>query len=111
MLLQCAGRACASIAALAALGCELKYATDGSATAAGTDRGRVLTAMDAELIAAVSTSPRSAATLNVAANTAGVAIATPTGSRIFWSDAAFDQALMKGERIERTATMEVYGYE
>ena len=39
---------------LIALGCEIRYATDGTSGTAGMDRGRALAAMDAELAAAIS---------------------------------------------------------
>src|SRR5260221_343426 len=45
---------------LFAMQCEVHYSTDGSAGSGGMDRGRLLAGMDAELAAAVSTTPQSA---------------------------------------------------
>ena len=66
--------------------------------------------MDAELLAAVNLSPQNAAVNDVSEGAAG-AVNTATGARVFWSDAALGTAVMRGERVERTATLEVFGYE
>ena len=96
---------------LMVLGCEVTYATDGSAGAGGMDRGRALGAMDAELIAAVSTSPQNAVAVTLSEAVAGAAVTAPTGTRVFWSDVLLGNALLRGARVERTAKLEVYGYE
>ena len=96
---------------LTVLGCEVKYATDGSAEAAGMDRGRALGAMDAELVAAICNAPQHAAAVTVNEAVAGAAVQMPTGTQVFWSDLVLGDALLRGERVERTATVEVYGYE
>lgn len=81
---------------LAGLGCEVRYATDGTAGSAGMDRGRALAAMDEELSKALGAEPRSAAKAD--------------GTRVFWGACSYAAAVMRGERMERTATVEVYGY-
>ena len=96
---------------LVVLGCELKYATDGTAAAAGMDRGRALAAMDAELIAALATAPGNAAAVTVSEAVEGAATLTLAGTQVFWSDVRLGGAALRGERMERTATVEVYGYE
>lgn len=93
---------------LVALLCEIRYATDGSVGAVGMDRGRALAAMDAELLAAASAEPRAADALVFAGAGAG---GTPSGlGRIFWGDLAFGAAVIRAERMERVAEIEVFGY-
>ncbi len=88
----------AESAGLVAATCEVRYATDGLAGGAGMNRGRALAAMDEELRAAVNGAPQWAQV-------------TPGGARVFWSDVAFGAVAMRSERMERTATVEVFGYE
>jgi hypothetical protein len=96
---------------LIALTCEVRYATDGSSGATGLDRGRSLAAMDAELAAAVAATPQAAPTLAIAEIVGGgAATGTATGTNIFWGDVNFGKALMRGERMERTAEIEVFSY-
>jgi hypothetical protein len=91
--------------------CEIGYATDGAAGTGGMDRGRALAAMDAELATAVSAAPQSVPLLAVAEIAGGGAsVQTATGTNVFWGDVAFAPAVMRGERMERTATVEVYSY-
>lgn len=96
---------------LIGLRCEIRYATDGSSGLAGLDRGRLLAAMDAELMAAISTAPQSASSLGIAEIAGGGASTqTTTGTQVFWGDIAFKPTVMRGERMERTAELEVYSY-
>jgi hypothetical protein len=96
---------------LIALHCEIRYATDGSSGMAGLDRGRALAAMDAELANAIATSPQSALALAISEIAGGGASSEPlTGTRVFWGGVAFKPAVMRGERMERTAEVEVYSY-
>jgi hypothetical protein len=96
---------------LLAIGCEIRYATDGTAGLAGMDRGRALAAMDAELVAAISAAPQSACSSLVAEVAGGGASTEPmTGTNVFWGDVTFKPAVMRGERMERTAELEVFSY-
>ena len=102
-------------AALVSATCEIRYATDGSGAglggAAGLDRGRSLAAMDGELMAAVGANPQMAAAVAVSEIAGGGASTlTPTGTNVFWGDVKFKPAVMRGERMERTAEVEVFGY-
>ena len=90
---------------LVTLQCEIRYATDGNSGNGGMDRGRLLSAMDAELASAVGTAPQNAPKLNYAA-TAPTSMAT----NIFWGDLTFDSVTVNGERLERTATIDVFTY-
>jgi hypothetical protein len=97
--------------ALTTLTCEIRYASDGSAGAAGLDRGRALAAMDAELASALAMPPQHAPALAVAeVGAGGSSSTTPAGTNIFWGEPTFAPLVMRGERLERTAHVEVFGY-
>jgi hypothetical protein len=92
--------------------CEIRYATDGDSGNGGMDRGRLLSGMDGELVAAVSAAPQNVPKMNYVAAAGGsglgpVAMAT----NVFWSDAVFGAAVVNGERLERVATVEVFSYQ
>ncbi len=97
---------------LVALRCEIQYATDGSAASGGMDRGRLMAAMDAELIAAVNAAPQNTMKMNYvgAAGGSGVA-AVAMGTNVFWGDVSFGPLTTKDERLERMATVEVFAYQ
>lgn len=89
-----------------ALECAIHYATDGSPANAGMDRGRLLAAMDAELTAALAQHPHTAPKLNY--NTT-----PPTNmvTNIFWADPIFGSLITTGERLARTANVQVFAYQ
>ena len=91
--------------------CEIRYATDGTAGMAGLDRGRALGAMDAELMAAIALAPQSAGA-DLVAEIAGGGASTVmvAGTRVFWGGLTLKPAVMKNERLERTAEVEVFCY-
>jgi hypothetical protein len=96
---------------LCTLTCEIRYATDGTTGLGGMDRGRSLAAMDAELVTAISAAPQSASALAIAEVAGGGASTqTATGTNVFWGDVSFKPAVMRGERMERTAEVEVFSY-
>ena len=96
---------------LVMLACEIGYASEGSSLAAGLDRGRALAAMDAELADALATTPMNAPAVQIAEVAGGgSSTSTATGSNVFWSDADFGSVVTRGERLERTAQVEVFGY-
>ncbi len=97
---------------LVTLTCEIGYASDGTTGGAGMDRGRALAAMDAELAAALTTIPMNTAGTLLAeiAGGGGISVATATGTQVFWGDAAFAPVVARGERLERSALVEVFGY-
>ena len=91
--------------------CEVRYATDGTPGAAGIDRGRTLAAMDAEFAEAVLTSPMNAPAMAFAETTGGgSSTALATGYNIFWGNPVFGPVVTRGERLERIAEVEVFGY-
>lgn len=91
---------------LVTLGCEFRYATDGTSDHAGMDRGRLLAGMDAELLTAVGQAPQNAPKSTFVS---GAAVALNT--KVFWSDVVFLPAVVKNERLERTATVTVWSYQ
>ncbi|HXE07756.1 MAG TPA: hypothetical protein VN612_07660 [Acidobacteriaceae bacterium] len=95
---------------LAAMTCAITYATDGTSGNAAMDRGRLLSAMDAELAAALIQTPRCAPKLNYSAAGVGVAPAV-MGTNIFWADPVFGAVTTSDERLERTATVQVFDYQ
>jgi hypothetical protein len=88
------------------LECSIRYATDGSEANGGMDRGRALSAMDAELAAALSAAPHAVPKMDY---TATPPAQMPTN--IFWSDPVFSATTTRNERLERTATVQVFGYQ
>lgn len=93
-----------------AMECTIQYATDGSPGGGGLDRGRMLAAMDAELASALGAEPHAVPKLNYA-NAGNGGYVTPTGTNIFWADPVFAVTAAVGERLERTATVQVYAYQ
>lgn len=91
---------------LASLRCEIIYATAGNSGNGGMDRGRLLSAMDAELLAALSAVPQHVQKQRYSATSAPTAMQTC----IFWSDVALAPAQIDGELLERTATVDVFSY-
>ena len=84
--------------------CEIDYCTDGSAGNAGMDRGRTLSAMDAELVQMMQ--PQRAQKKNYAATPAVV-----MGTSVLWGGVVFGAATVEGERLRRVATVDVFAYQ
>ena len=95
---------------LVTLGCEITYATAGTALNAGLDRGRVLAAMDGELLAAVRQGPQSALKSDYSGMTSGGA-AIPMTTNVWWGDPAFGPVKLDRDRVLRTATVAVMSYQ
>lgn len=89
---------------LAEMECEVHYATDGNAYNAGLDRGRVLAAMDGELLAIMQ--PYSTLKVNYA-----VSPAAPMETNVFWGSPVFGAMKVDHERQERVATVQVFSYQ
>jgi hypothetical protein len=94
--------------ALTAATCAISYATSGTAGNGGMDRGRALSAMDAELTAALKAWPRFVP--KTVAIPGQATLRAGDGTDIFWGDAAFGPQTVENERLQRTATVEVFGY-
>jgi hypothetical protein len=91
---------------LMAMGCEIRYATDGSAGNGGMDRGRLLAGMDAELAAAINASPQNVGKMNYSASPA-----VTMGTNVWWGGVAFATSKVNGGRLERVATVEVFCFQ
>jgi hypothetical protein len=95
---------------VATLTCEVLYETAGTAGNGGLDRGRLLTAMDAELVAAVNSAPQTVIKQSYAAlATGGSAAAMSTN--IWWSDVGLAPLVVKADRVGRTAKVTVMSCE
>lgn len=88
------------------LRCEIHYETAGSTTASGMDRGRALAEMDRELVMALCGEIQSTPKMDFSTG-----LAAPSGTRIFWSDPVFSSASVAGDRLKRSAAVEVWSYE
>lgn len=86
--------------------CSIHYATDGTPGNGGMDRGRSLAAMDAELTTALAATPCAVPKMNYA-----ITPATQMATNIFWADPVFADATITGERLARTATVQVFSYQ
>ncbi|MGP8259584.1 MAG: hypothetical protein ACLQM6_06475 [Acidobacteriaceae bacterium] len=95
---------------LVSMECSIQYATDGSSGNGGMDRGRLLSAMDAELASALGAEPHTIPKMNYSAAGDGVA-PTTMGTNVFWADPVFNTATAVGERLVRTTTVQVLAYQ
>lgn len=86
--------------------CEISYATDGTTGNGGMDRGRLLAGMDVELATALRREPQNAG--KSAYSKSGV---TTMGTNVFWTDPVFGKTSADGERMSRTAVVEVFAYQ
>ena len=92
------------------LGCEIAYATAGTAMNAGLDRGRAMAAMDGELLAAVRQWPQNGLKNDYSALTTGGS-AEPMTTRVWWGDVTFGPVKVDRDRLTRTATVALMCYE
>ena len=89
---------------LHAMRCEIHYSTRGTGELAGMDRGRVLSAMDAELLQMLR--PRWSVKTNY-----GVTPAVALGTCVFWSHAALGAAIAAQDALQRVAVVTVFAME
>jgi hypothetical protein len=95
---------------LVTMQCVIEYETAGTAVSAGMDRGRLLAAMDGELLAALSTQPQHTLKYNYSPLVVGKpAIAMNT--EIWWSEPTFGSVEAKRNRITRAAAVSVMSYQ
>jgi len=95
---------------VAAMTCEVLYETAGTAGNAGMDRGRLLAAMDAELVGALNSAPQSTIKQSFAAlATGGSAVAMNTN--VWWGDVVLGPLVVKADRIARAAKVTVMSCE
>ena len=91
-------------AILAQMSCEIQYATAGTQTNAGLDRGRALEEMDYEVLRLLY--PYSAQKMNYAATPAA-----PMETMVFWSEPVFGPAVTLRDRLSRTAKVTVFAFQ
>jgi hypothetical protein len=87
--------------ALQAFTCEICYWTRGSDTNMDMDRGALLTTMDAELASILQ--PPNVQKLTVSGSTN-----LPMNTNIFWLDPVYGPTKRDGERLTRSATVQVF---
>jgi hypothetical protein len=95
---------------MVAMICEIAYETAGTAASAGMDRGRMLAAMDGELLRAVGGCPQRAVKQNYAGLAFGQSV-TAMKTNVWWGDVSFGDVVVEGERLKRTATVPVMSYQ
>jgi hypothetical protein len=89
---------------LIAAECEIVYQTCGCQSFGGLDRGRALSAMDTEILAALQ--PFSTPKLNF--------VATPPAAlltQVFWDEPAFGPVVTERDRLSRSVKIMVYSYQ
>ncbi len=84
--------------------CEISYSTSGTQAFGGLDRGRLLTAMDAELLAILQ--PFYTPKINYKVQPA-VAMQT----QVFWDEPSFTPVNAHRDRLSRSAKVMVYSYQ
>lgn len=89
---------------MAAAQCEILYATCGTQTFGGLDRGRALSAMDEELVAMVQ--PFHTAKMNYEATPPAAML-----TQVFWDEPVFAPITTLRDRLSRAATVMVYSYQ
>lgn len=95
---------------LVSLECEVRYETAGTAMNGGLDRGRLLAAMDGELLSAVGQCPQRVVKANYAALAQGGQAQT-MGSCVWWSEPKLGATEAKANRIKRTVAIQVMSFE
>lgn len=91
-------------APLSAMECEIHYATDGTQSCGGLDRGRKLSEMDAEVVAVLA--PPSTQKMECT-QTPAVQMAT----MVFWTEPVFSTAIIARDRLTRVARVTVFSYQ
>jgi hypothetical protein len=88
---------------LIALECEVSYQTVGTQAFGGLDRGRMLSAMDMELLTIMS--PFQTQKLDYS-----VAPAVAMLTRVFWEEPVFGPLVAQGDKLCRSAKVRIYSY-
>jgi hypothetical protein len=91
-------------AILAQMSCEIQYATAGTQTNAGLDRGRALEEMDYEVLKILY--PYAAQKMNYTQNPAAA-----LETMIFWSEPEFGPVVTLRDRLSRTAKVTVFAFQ
>lgn len=89
---------------MAAEECEIIYQTCGTQAFGGLDRGRLLSAMDEEVLALLE--PHSTPKLNYTVQPAVTML-----TNVFWDDPAFTPIAIQRDRLTRSVKVMVYSYQ
>jgi hypothetical protein len=90
--------------------CAIDYETPGTPANGGMNRGRLLAAMDGELLAALNHWPRNAQKYNYTTLAEGKSpISMPTN--IWWAEPVFGVVDVKQDRVVRAVTVAVMSYQ
>jgi len=89
---------------MAAMECEISYATSGTQAFGGLDRGRHLTAMDQELLSLL-------LPLSTPKFDHSVQPAAAMQSHVFWDEPAFTPINIQRDRVGRSVRVMVYSYQ
>jgi hypothetical protein len=89
---------------LAAEECEILYQTFGTQSFGGLDRGRLLSAMDEELVAMLQ--PFYTPKLNYSSTTPASML-----TQVFWDEPGFTPVVTQRDRLSRSAKVLVYSYQ
>ncbi len=84
--------------------CEILYGTCGSQTFGGLDRGRALSAMDAEVLELLQ--PFNTAKVDYAVNPAAQLL-----TQVFWDEPVFTPCMTVRDRLSRSVKVMVYSYQ
>ncbi len=95
---------------LMTLTCAIDYETPGTPANGGMDRGRLLAAMDGEILAALNQWPHNSPKYNYTALPSG-GPATAMATSIWWAEPAFGPVEVKQDRLARTVTVAVMSYQ
>jgi hypothetical protein len=87
-----------------AMECEILYGTCGTQAFGGLDRGRLLSAMDEELLAMLQ--PHYTPKVNYS-----VQPAATMQTQVFWDEPAFSNINLQRDRLSRSARITVYCYQ
>jgi hypothetical protein len=90
--------------AITAVECEILYQTCGTQAFGGLDRGRLLSAMDEELMSMLS--PFTAPKFNYLSTPA-----VPMLPQVFWDEPGFGPVTVQRDRLSRSAKVLVYSYQ
>jgi hypothetical protein len=90
--------------------CAIAYETAGTTNSGGMDRGRLLAAMDGELLAALDAWPHSTIKNNYGPLLSGKPIAAMS-TRVWWAEPKFGPIEVKQNRLARTANVTVMSYQ
>ena len=91
------------VSTMNAIECEILYSTCGTQAFGGLDRGRLLAAMDDEVVAMLQ--PYHTPKVNYA-----VQPAVTMQTQVFWDEPAFSTITVQRDRLSRSARVTVYSY-